>query len=99
VRATALAPPPARPATGRDYLLAKLGDDRAAEALHAPLAALAADACRRPPRGAGERLRGAYLVERGAVDPFRAAVQRLQASHPDMALVCTGPWPPYSFAA
>jgi Gas vesicle synthesis protein GvpL/GvpF len=90
-------------ATGRDYVLAKLRGDRRAEgaaaALHAPLAALAADARRQPPRGSDELLRGAYLVERPAVGRFRAAVERLQAAHPEAAILCTGPWPPYSFAA
>jgi gas vesicle protein GvpL/GvpF len=90
-------------ASGRDYVMAKLRSDRRAEteaaALHDPLAALAADARRQPPRGNGEVLRGAYLVERATVARFRATVERLQAAHPEAAILCTGPWPPYSFAA
>jgi hypothetical protein len=35
--------------------------------------------------------RVAYLVDRGAVDDFRARVAQLEAT-------CTGPWPPYSFS-
>jgi hypothetical protein len=91
------------PASGRDYVLAKLRGDRRAEgeaaALHTPLAALAADARRQPPRGSDELLRGAYLVERPAVARFRATVERLQSAHPEAAILCTGPWPPYSFTA
>jgi len=26
-------------------------------------------------------------------------VRRLEAAHPDLPIVCTGPWPPYTFAA
>jgi hypothetical protein len=88
--------------SGRDYVMAKLHGSRRAEgeaaALHAPLAALAADARCQPPRGDGELLRGAYLVDRPAVARFRATVERLQATHPEAAILCTGPWPPYSFA-
>jgi len=36
--------------------------------------------------------RVAYLVDRGALDAFRARVADLEAT-------CTGPWPPYSFSA
>jgi hypothetical protein len=92
------APPAAQ--TGRDYLLAKLGADRAArdaaDELHAPLAARAAAAQRRA-AGAGEILRATYLVEEAGVPPFLDVVERLRHGHPDVSLLCTGPWPPYSF--
>jgi len=42
-------------------------------------------------------LRAAYLVERPVVARFGSRVQRLQAEHPEAAVLCTGPWPPYSF--
>lgn len=87
--------------TGRDYLLAKLRDgrrvDHAAAELHAPLSELAAAACRQTPRTADEILRGAYLVDQRVVGRFRGAVERLQRAHPDVSILCTGPWPPYSF--
>jgi Gas vesicle synthesis protein GvpL/GvpF len=85
-------------ASGRDYVLARLRGEGEAAALHAPLAALAADARMLSGRP-DELLRGAYLVERPEVDRFRAAVERLQTAHPEAAILCTGPWPPYSFAA
>jgi hypothetical protein len=87
--------------TGRDYLLAKLHDgrrlDRAATELHSPLEAMAVEACRQPLRSEDEILRGAYLVDQRVIARFRAAVDRLQRAHPDVAILCTGPWPPYSF--
>jgi hypothetical protein len=88
-------------ATGREYMLAKLsGGRRAAHAtatVHEPLAGLAADSRRQAAGCSGELLRGAYLVDRGAVARFSAAVERLQEAHPDLPMLCTGPWPPYSF--
>jgi hypothetical protein len=87
--------------TGRGYLQAKLElRHRAAAtgaALHAPLAAVAAADSRRPARPPDEVLRASYLVDRPAVAEFRGLAQRLQAEHPDVAFLCTGPWPPYSF--
>lgn len=91
----------AAPPTGRDYLLAKLQHDqratRASASLHEPLEALAGEARRQTPRGADEILRGSYLVDRRVVPRFRAAVERLQIARPDVSILCTGPWPPYSF--
>ena len=45
-----------------------------------------------------ELLRAAYLVDREAVEGFVGLVRRLQAAHEDLRILCTGPWPPYSFA-
>jgi hypothetical protein len=70
--------------------------ERAVAAVQAPLARRARAASCRPGAG-GDLLRGAYLVERDAVDAFAAAVGELQDTHPDLRLLCTGPWPPYSF--
>jgi hypothetical protein len=66
-----------------------------AAGVHERLAALARDAV---VRDGPDLLRAAYLVDRDAVDGFVALVRRLQEAHPDLALLCTGPWPPYSFA-
>ena len=44
-------------------------------------------------------LQSAYLVPRQDADAFRDGVRRLEAAHPDLTIVCTGPWPPYTFAA
>jgi hypothetical protein len=87
--------------TGREYLRAKLElrdrEEAAGAALHAPLAALAVAARRRRGLAPGELLHGAYLVERPVVGEFRAVAQRLQREQRDTAVLCTGPWPPYSF--
>lgn len=40
----------------------------------------------------------AYLVDLGRVDEFVALVEQLDDRLDDVELVCTGPWPPYSFA-
>jgi hypothetical protein len=40
----------------------------------------------------------AYLVDRGRVREFVAMVEQLDDRLEDVELVCTGPWPPYSFA-
>jgi hypothetical protein len=87
---------PAAP-TGHAYLMGKLQENHRAAELHAPLEALSADVRRHAPRGGEELLRGAYLVDERAVEAFRGVVERLQLSHPDTAILCTGPWPPYSF--
>jgi hypothetical protein len=39
----------------------------------------------------------AYLVPRSAVDAVRSAVQRFADTRPELTVVCTGPWAPYSF--
>jgi hypothetical protein len=81
--ATAEAPDPAALIRGAD--------------VHEPLARLARDSDRRLPRLQGEVLRAAYLVERDGVQAFVAEVARLQDARPELRLLCTGPWPPYSF--
>jgi Gas vesicle synthesis protein GvpL/GvpF len=37
-------------------------------------------------------------VGRTGVEVFRDAVAELQRARPDLALLLTGPWPPYSFS-
>jgi hypothetical protein len=89
-------------ASGAAYMRGRLEQrretDRLADELHAPLAGLARDATQTV--GATQRLllSGAYLVPEDAVATFRKQVASLQDAHPELAIVCTGPWPPYSFA-
>jgi hypothetical protein len=64
---------------------------RALRDVHEPLAALARAGAVLPAR---ELLRAAYLVDRDQVDRFVARVDDLQGAY---AILCTGPWPPYSF--
>jgi Gas vesicle synthesis protein GvpL/GvpF len=72
-------------------------EDGARHAIHEPLAELSRESARRALRAPSELLRSAYLVDREAVRPFADRVGRLQDAHPDLRLLCTGPWPPYSF--
>ena len=66
-------------------------------AIHQPLALAARASIVRNRRRAGELLTAAYLVERTHVAAFGELVGDLQDRHPELALLCTGPWPPYSF--
>jgi Gas vesicle synthesis protein GvpL/GvpF len=83
------------PSRGREWLANRIDTDRLAASVHEPLDALAVASRRRPPGGSDEILRAAYLVDRAAVATFRDTVERLQ--RPDVSVLCTGPWPPYSF--
>ena len=91
------AAPSAPAASGREYLRARMSIRRSSASLHEPLAALAVAARRWPELAPGELLRASYLVDQPAVAGFRSAVERLQREHPEAALLCTGPWPAYSF--
>jgi hypothetical protein len=97
VRAVAADAQPAEPAagaSGRDYLRERVAHERLARALHEPLAAAARDSVVQDGPGV---LRAAYLVARGDVDGFVTLFRALQREHQALAIVCTGPWPPYSF--
>jgi hypothetical protein len=104
VRAVALAPEDREreAASGADYLRTKMRSaavhDSVIDAIHQPLAALARADAQRPPRPPAELLRAAYLVDRDAIGTFTRLVARLDDRHTEMRLLCTGPWPPYSFA-
>ena len=70
-------------------------DPGAPEAVHERLAG----AAREHALHAGpELLRAAYLVDHAEVEGFVASVRALQHEHPELSILCTGPWPPYSFA-
>jgi Gas vesicle synthesis protein GvpL/GvpF len=80
--------------SGRAYMLSKARQMESAAALHDPLASLARESVMRP---CPEVLRAAYLVDRGRVEDFIGRVRALQRTHPQRHILCTGPWPPYSF--
>jgi hypothetical protein len=82
-------------ASGREYMAAKARTTQAAACIHEPLAAVARDS---RVRTGPELLHAAYLVERDRVGRFVSAVRRLQEANPEVDVLCTGPWPPYSFA-
>jgi hypothetical protein len=95
--------PESRPAAGRAYLEARHAiyerARRLADVVHAPLAELSREARWREALAAGGVARAAYLVPADAVAAFRSRVDALERAHPGVTLICTGPWPPYSFAS
>lgn len=101
IRATwseAPAPPPAH--SGTEYMLGQLDvhrrAGRAAEIV-APLGALARDSKLKVLPRPSIPLMAAYLVDRDRTDEFVARAAELDAEFEDGQLLCTGPWPPYSF--
>jgi Gas vesicle synthesis protein GvpL/GvpF len=88
--------------TGGDYLRGRLAAvqsaDRVADELDAALDGISRDRSRGVTATAELVLSSAYLLPRADVDAFRAAVQTVADGHPELAFVCVGPWPPYSFA-
>ena len=88
---------------GVEYLRARLREtmqrDRLARDVDEALVGLARDHVRRAPPSGQVLLTAAYLVPESSVEPFRRALRKLEWSHPELDLICTGPWPPYSFAA
>jgi hypothetical protein len=85
---------------GIAYMLARLNDEKRSAAvvarIHEPLVALSRASTPRRTSLAGS-VNTAYLVDRDDVSPFRAAVEKLDDALDEATVVCTGPWPPYSF--
>jgi hypothetical protein len=42
-------------------------------------------------------LKAAYLVRREHVPEVKHRIEALRATHPNLAILATGPWPAYSF--
>ena len=87
--------------SGAEYLRARLEEERRRSQLVAevdePLARLAQETAGGP---AGSKVfERAYLVRDEDASTFLDTVRELQATHPELSLACTGPWPPYSFGA
>lgn len=87
--------------SGAEYMRGRLAQeaerDRVSEELHRPLALLSrADA--RFGGASGDLLHAAYLVPEERTVAFRDRIAGLERLHPELTMVCTGPWPPYSFA-
>jgi hypothetical protein len=87
--------------SGGEYMRARLAEaterEHLSEKLHRPLARLAR-ASARFGGASGDLLHAAYLVPAETTDEFREHVHRIEAAHPELTMVCTGPWPPYTFA-
>jgi Gas vesicle synthesis protein GvpL/GvpF len=92
-----------RGSPGTAYMLTRALHQRRAEdmtaRIHEPLVALSRKS-RRASMGLRPGLfKAAYLVDRDRVDAFRARVDVLDSELGDGRIVCTGPWPPYSFSS
>jgi hypothetical protein len=87
------------PASGTDYLRSKTRHAKVATDVHEALGRLARASTQQAGRAGSELLRAAYLVDRGAVGSFVERVAELQKAKPQLRLLCTGPWPPYSFTS
>jgi hypothetical protein len=105
VRATVAAEDPtpaADAASGTAYMRSRLAASRRRDELrrriHEPLAELARDSALRMPSPGEAQMRAAYLVDCGAVSAFCERVNELERERVASGLVCTGPWPPYSFS-
>jgi Gas vesicle synthesis protein GvpL/GvpF len=89
------------PGGGADYLewRARRQRDRLAAraCVHGRLALLARDSAERVASDPHELFREAYLVDRSDVEAFVARVAELEAANSRLRLLCTGPWPAYSF--
>jgi hypothetical protein len=83
--------------TGTGYMrarLAVLGErDAIVRGLHERLERVARAVVEAP----GATFEASYLVERAAVDAVQRAVTGFAGAHPELTVVCTGPWAPYSF--
>lgn len=101
-------PPPASSGGGRAYMLARVEEERALETrrqqaeasaakIHGPLSCLAEESTCRLLVDPSPYLTAAYLVKHERVAAFRREVESLGATHPELRLVCTGPWPPFNF--
>jgi hypothetical protein len=90
------------PSSGGEYMRGRLAQVRSAEriagALDDAVRRLVRDGTRRLLAGPELLVSAAYLLPRANVEPFRAAVAGVAETHPDLGIVCTGAWPPYSFA-
>jgi len=90
-----------RGSPGTAYLLTRARHQRRADDLtarvHEPLAALSRKSKRSSAALRPGLFKAAYLVDRDRVDAFRARVDVLD-SELGGGIVCTGPWPPYSFS-
>jgi len=94
--------PAVRAPDGTGYMHAELelsrARDRMVRALHAPLDENASASAVGAPGAGGVVHTASYLVRREAVPAFTRLVDGYAATHPQLTVVCTGPWAPYSFA-
>jgi Gas vesicle synthesis protein GvpL/GvpF len=94
-------PSEARPQSGTSYLRDRLELRQSARRVAGeldPLGALARSSRRAIAPRPDLPVLNAYLVDSGRVSEFVELVEQLDDRLDEVELVCTGPWPPYSFA-
>jgi Gas vesicle synthesis protein GvpL/GvpF len=94
-------PSGARPQSGTSYLRDRLELRQSARRVATelePLGALARSSRRAIAPRPDLPVLDSYLVDSGRVSEFVALVEQLDDRLDEVELVCTGPWPPYSFA-
>lgn len=82
--------------TGREYLATRASEAAEAHEVHERLVGLAVEATVAPPAGRAVLTAG-YLVASDGVEAFAAEAEELARKLSRIELLCTGPWPPYSF--
>jgi Gas vesicle synthesis protein GvpL/GvpF len=89
--------------SGTAYMLSRLArkvrSEEVGGLIHKSLSSLARDHTSMSSSLERMSLSAAYLVERHQVDDFRVRVEELQREIGGVTIVCTGPWPPYSFTS
>lgn len=91
---------PAEPETGTDYLLGRLDLHRRASDVARrlePLGSLARSSRQRVLPRPTLPVTASYLVETERTERFIEMVACLDGLLPHVDVICTGPWPPYSF--
>src|SRR5205814_7824975 len=88
--------------SGGEYMRGRLQEiraaERVAEEIHDAVHTIARAETQQVLASAQLVLSAAYLLPRTEVDSLRTAVEKIGRTRPDLTFICTGPWPPYSFA-
>jgi hypothetical protein len=92
----------AKAPSGGEYMRTRLGEvaraRHVADTLQRSLAAVARESTSNVLARRDVLLTAAYLVPRGDLERFHAAVKDVERQLSGVTVVSTGPWPPYSFA-
>jgi hypothetical protein len=90
-------PPPSNEDRGTAYMRGLLERERRVATLRRRLEPLGAVARASRTRVQQTAVAGAYLLDPEQVEAFTERVSELAGGLDDVDVVCTGPWPPYSF--